>query len=64
MIIDSKKLDKNELIEYHKNGWIGPYNLVSKFEMEQFREIIDEKIINPSKNNYLNQKRFHNLFQA
>ena len=60
MIIDSKKLDKNELIEYHKNGWIGPYNLVSKFEMDQFREIIDEKIINPSKNNYLNQKRFHN----
>ena len=40
MIIDSKKLDKNELIEYHKNGWIGPYNLVSKFEMEQFEEVI------------------------
>ena len=28
----SKKLNKNELIEYHKNGWIGPFNLVSKYD--------------------------------
>ena len=54
-------LSKDQVRLYHKQGWLGPFTLVSEEEMAAAREAIDAEILGPGRAQGLAERDyFHN----
>ena len=52
-------LTKTEVKQYHKEGWIGPFNLISIEEMGKVSKIIQKQIIDPIKQHNLEENDYY-----
>lgn len=54
-------LSKAEVHQYHQQGWLGPFTLISEAEMAVVRQKIDVEILEPGREQGLHEKDyFHN----
>ena len=54
-------LSKEEVRQYHLQGWLGPFTLISESEMAQVRKKIDSEILEPGQKHGLNERDYcHN----
>jgi non-heme Fe2+,alpha-ketoglutarate-dependent halogenase len=66
MVCKNKILSKSEVQQYHEEGWIGPFKLISPTEMVNISHVIQKQIIEPVKqqnleeNDYLHNRHLDN----
>ena len=61
MISEKYGLSKEEVQQYHRQGWLGPFTLISELEMPEVRQKIDAEILEPGQQQRLNEKDYcHN----
>ena len=66
MVCKNKRLSKSEVQQYHEEGWIGPFKLISPTEMANISHVIQKQIIEPVKqqnleeNDYLHNRHLDN----
>ena len=54
-------LSKEQVRQYHQQGWLGPFTLISETEMADVRQKIDAEILEPGRRQGLHEKHyFHN----
>ena len=46
MASKNNRLSKNEVKQYHEDGWIGPFKLISPMEMSKLSDVIQKKSLN------------------
>jgi len=50
MVCKNKRLSKSEVKQYHEEGWIGPFKLISPTDMANISHVIQNKSLNLSNN--------------
>ena len=61
MISTQNGLSKEEVRQYHQQGWLGPFTLISEVEMAEVRQKIDVEILEPGRQQGLHERDyFHN----
>ena len=61
MISRGEALSKEQVFQYHQQGWLGPFTLSSEFEMGEVRDRIDREILETERLAQLHEKVFfHN----
>ena len=61
MISRGEALSKEQVFQYHQQGWLGSFTLSSEFEMGEVRDRIDREILEPERLAQLHEKVFfHN----
>ena len=45
MVSKNNRLSKSEVKQYHEEGWIGPFKLISPMEMSKLSDVIQKKVI-------------------
>ena len=54
-------LSKTEDKQYHREGWLGPFKLMSQAEISKLSKILDSQIIRPVEQQNLEENDFfHN----
>ena len=54
-------LAKEQVRQYHQQGWLGPFSLISEAEMAEVRRKIEAEILDPGKQQGLDERDyFHN----
>ena len=54
-------LGKEQVRQYHQQGWLGPFSLISEAEMAEVRRRIEAEILDPGKQQDLDERDyFHN----
>ena len=61
MASKNNRLSKSEVKQYHEEGWIGPFKLISPMEMANLSDVIQKQVIEPVKQQNLEENDyFHN----
>ncbi len=61
MVSKNNRLSKSEVKQYHEEGWIGPFKLISPMEMSNLSDVIQKQVFEPVKQQNLEENDyFHN----
>ena len=61
MISTKETLSKEQVRQYHQQGWLGPFTLISEVQMAEVRRRINQEILEPGRIAELHEKDyFHN----